>query len=178
MGLFHIHTNHSINTRAHPTTPRLGKVYKRALVVPSSFPHQRAFVCGACIGTAQVGVSLVSLFGPLFKRSRLHCFDICMSICMCVCSSTCLHRCMFMLCTHNTHMHAHIHAHTTHTPHHYESSTQLFFHQYLSQSWAETSELLGRISTSELDPQSFCFFLRFVLYFCVCAHVCIRVYFQ
>jgi len=46
-----------------PATPtHLGKVYKRALVVPLSSPHQRAFVCGACIGTAQVGVSLVSLF--------------------------------------------------------------------------------------------------------------------
>jgi len=61
-----------------PTPTRLGKVYKRALVVPPSFPHQRAFVCGACIGTAQVGVSLVSLFDPLFKRSRLHYFDICL----------------------------------------------------------------------------------------------------
>jgi len=62
------------------TSPtRLGKVYKRALVVPPSSPHQRAFVCGACIGTAQVGVSLVSLFDPLFKRSRLHCFDICLT---------------------------------------------------------------------------------------------------
>jgi len=65
MGLFHI--------------TRLGKVYKRALVVPHSSRHQRAFVCGTCIGTAQVGVSLVSLFGPLFKRSRLHCFDICLT---------------------------------------------------------------------------------------------------
>jgi len=34
---------------------------------------------GACIGTAQVGVSLVSLFDPLFKRSRLHFFDICLT---------------------------------------------------------------------------------------------------
>jgi hypothetical protein len=75
----HIHSTHSINTRTHPTPTRLGQVYKRALVVPPSFPHQRAFVCGACIGTAQVGVSLVSLFGPLFKRSRLHCFDICLT---------------------------------------------------------------------------------------------------
>jgi len=55
---------------------RLGQVYKRALVVLPSSPHQRAFVCGACIGTAQVGISLVSLFNPLFKRSRLHCFNI------------------------------------------------------------------------------------------------------
>ena len=62
------------------TSPtRLGKVYKRALVVPPSSPHQRVFVCGACIGIAQVGVSLVSLFDPLFKRSRLHCFDICLT---------------------------------------------------------------------------------------------------
>jgi len=59
-----------------PTPTRLGTVYKRALVVPLSSPHQRAFVCGACIGTAQVGVSLVSLFDPLLKWSRLHCFDI------------------------------------------------------------------------------------------------------
>jgi len=40
----------------HILTP-LGKVYKRTLVVPPSSPHQRALVCGACIGTAQVGVS-------------------------------------------------------------------------------------------------------------------------
>ena len=58
----HIHSTHSINTRKHPTPTRLGQVYKRALVVPPSPPHQRTFVCGACIGTAQVGVSLVSIF--------------------------------------------------------------------------------------------------------------------
>ena len=57
----------------------LGKVYKLALVVPPSSPCQRAFVCGACTGTAQVGVLLVSLFNPLFKRSRLHCLDICLN---------------------------------------------------------------------------------------------------
>ena len=72
----HIHSTHSINTRKHPTPTRLGKVYRGALVVPLSSPHQRAFVCGACIGTAQVSISLVSLFNPLFKGSRLHCFDI------------------------------------------------------------------------------------------------------
>jgi len=83
--------------------------------------------------------------------------SVCMSICMCVCSGACLHRCMIMSRTHNTHLHAHMHEHTTHTPHHNEFSTRLFFHQYLSQSWAETSELLGRISTSEFDPQFFCF---------------------
>jgi len=66
---------------ARPSTSatRLGKVYKRALVVPPSSPHQRAFVCGPCIGTAQVGVSLVSLFDPIFKRFRFHCFDICLT---------------------------------------------------------------------------------------------------
>ena len=58
---------------------RHGKVYKRALVVPPSSPHQRAFVCGACTGTEQVGVSLVSLCDPLFKRSRLHCLDVCLT---------------------------------------------------------------------------------------------------
>jgi len=63
-----------------PTPTRLGKVYKGALVVPLSSPHQRAFVCGACTGTTQVGIPLVSLFDPLFKRSRLHCFDICEQI--------------------------------------------------------------------------------------------------
>jgi len=68
----HIHSTHSINTGTHLTPTRLGKVYKRALVVPPSSPHQRAFVCGACADTAQVGVWLVLLFDPLFKRSRLH----------------------------------------------------------------------------------------------------------
>jgi len=72
----HIHSTHSINTRKHPTPTRLGKVCKRALVVPPSSPHQRTFVRGTCIGTAQVGVSLVSLFDELFKRSRLHCSDV------------------------------------------------------------------------------------------------------
>ena len=44
----HIHSTHSINTGQHPTPTALGKVYKRAVVVPPSSPHQRAFVCGAC----------------------------------------------------------------------------------------------------------------------------------
>ena len=54
----YIHTNHSINTHEHPTPTPLGKVYIRALVVSSFTPHQIAY--GACKGTAQVGVSLVS----------------------------------------------------------------------------------------------------------------------
>jgi len=52
---------------------------QRNLVVPLSSPHQKSFVCGACIDTTQVGVSLVSLFDPLFKRSGLHCFDTCLT---------------------------------------------------------------------------------------------------
>jgi len=75
----HIHSNHSINTCRHPSPTPLGKAYKRALVVPPSSPQKRAFVCGACTGTVQVGVLLVSLFDPLFKRSRLHCLDICLT---------------------------------------------------------------------------------------------------
>ena len=58
---------------------RLGQTHKRALVVPPSSPHQRAFVCGACTGTAQVGASLVSLFDALLKRSRLHCLNVCLT---------------------------------------------------------------------------------------------------
>jgi len=72
----HIHSTHSINLGQHPTPTPLGKVYKRAVVVPPSSPHQRTFVCGACTGAAQVGVSLVSLFDLLLKRSRLYCFGI------------------------------------------------------------------------------------------------------
>jgi len=98
-----------------------------------------------------------------------------MSICMCECSGSCLHRCMFMSRTHNTHIHAHIHAHTTHTPHHNEFSTWLFFHQNLSQSCASTSELLGQFSTSELDPQSLCFvyFCFVLLCMCACMYPCV-----
>jgi len=56
MSLLHTHTNHSINTRKHPTPTPLGQVYKRALVVTSSTTLQRAFVCGACKGHRLVGV--------------------------------------------------------------------------------------------------------------------------
>jgi len=71
-----IHTNHSINTCTIPSPTRLGKVYKRTLVVPPFSQYQRAFVCWACTGTTQVGVSLVSLFDPLFRWSRLYCLDV------------------------------------------------------------------------------------------------------
>ena len=62
-----------------PTVTRVGKVCKEGLVVPLSPPHQRAFVFGACTGTTQVVISLESLFDPLFKQSRLHCFAICLT---------------------------------------------------------------------------------------------------
>jgi len=46
----------------HPTS--------RALLT-SPTPRQRVFVCGACIGTAQIGASLVAPLGFIFKRSSL-----------------------------------------------------------------------------------------------------------
>jgi len=61
----------------HPLTP--WQSIQRALVVPLSSPHQRDFVCGASIGAAQVGILMVALFNLLFKRSRLHCLDICLT---------------------------------------------------------------------------------------------------
>jgi len=120
-------------------------------------------------------------FNTIMLQTSTH-MSLCMSICMCVCSGSCLHRCMFMSCTHrdNTHIHAHIHAHTTHTPHHNEFSTRLFFHQNLSQSCAKTSKLLERISTSELDPQCICFVcLGSILLLCLglfCVFVYVRMY--
>jgi len=120
-------------------------------------------VCSCSFGSGAFGFNTI-----MFQTSTY--MSLFMRICMRVCSSTCLHRCMFMSRTHNTHMHAtHIHAHTTHRPHHNEFSTLLFFHQYLSQSCAETSELLRRISTSELDPQSFCFVQGCFVLLCMCA---------
>jgi len=79
MGLFHIHTTHSINNHKHPTPTRLGQVYKRALVEAHFSPYPGVFVCGVCAGTAQIGNLLVSLFDSLFKQSRLHCADICLT---------------------------------------------------------------------------------------------------
>ena len=75
----HIRSNHSVNTCTYPIPTHLGKVHKRALIVPPSSPYQRVFVCGTCAGTTQVGVSLVSLFDPIFIRSRLHCLDVCLT---------------------------------------------------------------------------------------------------
>jgi len=39
-------------------------------------PPLKAFVCGACTRTAQVGLSLVAPLAPLFKRSSLRCLDV------------------------------------------------------------------------------------------------------
>jgi len=76
-----IHSTHSINICRHPNPTPLGKVSKRALVVPPSSPHRRVFACGACTDTAQIGrsVVLVSLFDPHFKRFGLNCLDVCLS---------------------------------------------------------------------------------------------------
>jgi len=73
MVLFHIHITYSIDTRKHPTPTRL----RNSLGCIPVSPHQRTFVCRACTGTAQVGVSLVSLLDLLSKRSRSHCLDVC-----------------------------------------------------------------------------------------------------
>ena len=76
LGLVSVHAKD--RATLHIPTP-LDKVYKGALVVPLSSPYQRVFVCGSCIGTAQVVISLVSPFDPLFKQSRLHCLDVCLT---------------------------------------------------------------------------------------------------
>jgi len=68
-------SNHSIKTHEHPAHTHLGKVYIRDLVVL----HQRALVCGACTGAAQVGVSLVPSSDSLFKRSRSHFLLVCLA---------------------------------------------------------------------------------------------------
>jgi len=39
-------------------------------------PRQREFVCGACTGTAQVGVSLVAPLDSIFKLSSLNCLSV------------------------------------------------------------------------------------------------------
>ena len=46
----------------HPTSPAL---------LTSPTPCKREFVCGACIGTAQIGASLVVPLGFIFKQSSL-----------------------------------------------------------------------------------------------------------
>ena len=66
----------------------------------------------------------------------------------------------------------------TRTPIHRDTPHYWIFHTTvllpnLFQSWAETSELLGQISTSELDPQSCVLVLSLVLF---CPFVHVRMY--
>jgi len=84
--LYTIHTNHSVNTAIftslthplaslqnglgctllqHPTSPAL---------LTSPIPCQSELVCGACIGTAQIGASFFAPLGIIFKRSSLRSF--------------------------------------------------------------------------------------------------------
>ena len=84
--LYTKHTNHSFNTATFtsPTHPLasfqhglgctlLQHPTSHALLT-SPTPCQREFVCGACIGTAQVGASLVAPIEFIFKRSSLRSF--------------------------------------------------------------------------------------------------------
>jgi len=65
----------SASGRDSTSTHALAKYTKEPWLYPSPpLTKERSF--------ALVGVSLVSLFDPLFKRSRLHCFDICLTWCL------------------------------------------------------------------------------------------------
>jgi len=82
----HNHSTHSINTRKHPTPTPLGNVYTGVLIaLPFLLTKERSTVgralapyrvASCCTGTTQGVISLMSLFDPLFKQSRLHCFDV------------------------------------------------------------------------------------------------------
>jgi len=48
-----MHTKRFINICKQASITPLRKVYIRVLFVTSLTPHQRAFVCGACTGTAE-----------------------------------------------------------------------------------------------------------------------------
>jgi len=98
----------------------------------------------------------------MFQTST--CMSVCMSICMCVCSGACLHRCTCY--AHSTHTYTHT-QHTHHTIMHFPHNCSCT--KSLSNSRAETSKLLGRISTSELDPESFCFVYSCFVLLCMCA---------
>jgi len=72
------------NQTTHPPTP--WQAFKNGLgctllqhptlhaLLTSPTPCQRLLICGACIGTAQVGASLVAPFEFIFKRSSLRSF--------------------------------------------------------------------------------------------------------
>jgi len=71
----------------------------------------------------------------------------------------------------HTHTHTHIHTHThTHTPHYNMFVHTTLIQPNLYQRRAETSELIGRISSSELDPQP-CVVLLCVILLCSSAFV-------
>jgi len=56
----------------HPQTPNTHTPWpsiRRTLVESSSSPHQRAFVCGTCTGTAQASVLLVSSWARGSERA-------------------------------------------------------------------------------------------------------------
>jgi len=85
----------------------------------------------------------------------------------------CMSTPLYVHVTHTQHTHTRTHnTHTTlaimHFPHNCSSAKSL------SNFRAETSELLGRISTSELDPQSLCcvFFCFVLLCMCACMYLC------
>ena len=59
-------------TPANTQPPQALDKYKKELWLYQSFNLHN-------LGTAQVGISLVSLFDSLFKRSRLHCLDVCLT---------------------------------------------------------------------------------------------------
>ena len=75
-------------------------------------------------------------------------------------------------------MHTNIHTHRhTRTPHYNMFVHTTLIQPNLFQRWAETSELLGRISSSDLDPESCVVFLCLVLFWCsVLVHMYVSVY--
>ena len=137
------------------------------------------------------------LFGPgtcwlhtiMFETSTY--MSVRMSVYLCICLGTCLHWCMYMSHTHTQHTHTHTYTHThTHTytrtlihTHHaiiflftrlFNDSTKSLPTLGRNIRITRTNQLLWLRSTT---LWSFALF-SFVLFFCVCAHVCIRVYFS
>ena len=80
MSLFHVHSIHFIDTRKHPTTHTLAKYTQEPWLYPPApltWATEHSSVGPTpCTGTAQVGVSLVSLLDPRMARqdksSSLH----------------------------------------------------------------------------------------------------------
>ena len=73
----------------------------------------------------------------------------------------------------HTHTHKHIHTHThTHTPHYNMFEHKTLMQLILSQHWAGKSELLGWISSSDLDSQPCVVWLCLLL---LCSSVYVRM---